>query len=256
VSNRDLLLNDLCLFKGEHSKCNNCRARGSCRVNEKTDEQIDYILSSVEKSIFLKACPGSGKTEVVAMKAAYEISRWNKNGGIAILSFTNNAADVIADRVAEFYGLEGVSHPHFIGTFDSWLHTYLAHPFLHHITNYVGDRDRDDDKSFRLVDEKDYADGDSKLYLYAYKTITPYLSLSGERLNKLSVFANNIMWESDWHILNPWGKWSDPISLDSFCSSLAFEKYKTEKDKNGKDKNWLTKAHVSAGIDEAKSKFN
>lgn len=152
LSNRGLLLDTLCFSNGEHGACDKCREHGNCRINEKTDEQLDYIFSSIEESIFLKACPGSGKTEVVAIKAAHEISNWDKNGGIAILSFTNNAADVITERVSDFTGLESVAHPHFIGTFDSWLHTYVAHPFLFHYSKYKGDKENDFDFSFKLID--------------------------------------------------------------------------------------------------------
>src|SRR3989339_164712 len=61
------------------------------RIKEKTDEQLDYVLASINKNILLKACPGSGKTGVVGLKGAYEIQKWNrKPSGIAILTFTNN----------------------------------------------------------------------------------------------------------------------------------------------------------------------
>lgn len=60
------------------------------RINEKTDEQLDYILSPIDKCIYLEACAGSGKTEVLGIKAAYEISRWaSQQSGLAVLSFTN-----------------------------------------------------------------------------------------------------------------------------------------------------------------------
>lgn len=37
-----------------------------------SEEQLDFILHPIDKACFLKACPGSGKTEVVGIKAAYE----------------------------------------------------------------------------------------------------------------------------------------------------------------------------------------
>ena len=176
VTNRETLITVLCDTNGDHLCCDRCQTNGRCRVKEKTDQQIDYIFSSIEASVFLKACPGSGKTEVVAMKAAYEISKWKLNGGIAILSFTNNAADVIHNRVSEFMGLESVSHPHFIGTFDSWLHGFIAHPFLHKLYGYKGNQNKDNDKSYRIVDEKDYPDKSSKPFLHSYKLKTQFVS--------------------------------------------------------------------------------
>lgn len=41
---------------------------------ELCEEQVDFILHPINKPCFLKACPGSGKTEVVGIKAAYEIA--------------------------------------------------------------------------------------------------------------------------------------------------------------------------------------
>ena len=97
-----------------------CREHGRCRVEEKTQEQFGYVVSSASQCTFLRACPGSGKTEVVGLKAAYEIRRWQRSpGGVAVLSFTNNAADVIRSRVQQFLGVDSIGYPHYVGTIDS-----------------------------------------------------------------------------------------------------------------------------------------
>lgn len=86
-----------------------CNDRGHCRLWEKTDEQLNYVLQPHEENSFLRACAGSGKTEVVGIKAAYEIKRWEEAyKGIAVLTFTNNAADVIRERVKQFAGVPGM----------------------------------------------------------------------------------------------------------------------------------------------------
>ena len=60
------------------------------RIEEKTDEQLDYILSPIDQCIYLEASAGSGKTEVLGLKAAYEICRWiSRQTGIAFLTLTN-----------------------------------------------------------------------------------------------------------------------------------------------------------------------
>ncbi len=41
-----------------------------------SEEQLDFILHTSNQDCYLKACPGSGKTEVVGIKAAYEICTW------------------------------------------------------------------------------------------------------------------------------------------------------------------------------------
>jgi len=123
------------------------------RNKEVSLEQLEFIKHPINSSCFLKACPGSGKTECVGIKLAYEMDKWQeKFSGIAALSFTNNAAKEIEERVKKL-SLKGNSlHPHYIGTFDSWLHRYILHPFAHSRVNFDG---KDNDKSFRLIDDKE-----------------------------------------------------------------------------------------------------
>lgn len=115
-----------------------CIKFNSCRIKEKTDEQLDYILSPNNQCIYLEACAGSGKTEALGMKAAYEICNWdNKNTGIAVLTFTNEAADTITDRISSFYPHQ-LSSNHYIGTFTSFVHGYISQKFgstLYHKAN-------------------------------------------------------------------------------------------------------------------------
>jgi len=147
-------------FGAANPLCNECE---TCRIARNSDEQLDYVLSLIEDCVFLKACPGSGKTEVVGLKAAYEMLRWAKTpGGIAVLTFTNNAAEVIEKRVSQFGDVAKIGFPHFIGTIDSWLHGYIAHPFAHMITRYDG---KSGDRSIRVIDNHSQAD-----FLNVFKT--------------------------------------------------------------------------------------
>lgn len=136
-----------------HSPCNDY---GKCRIGEKTLEQLLYVEHDLRKNSFLKACPGSGKTEVVSLKSAYEFKKWTKKTtGIVVLTYTNKATDVISDRVLQFVGSSGISHPHFVGTIDSWMHKYILNPFAHLVTKYSG---KDDDRSIHLIDKSSNAD--------------------------------------------------------------------------------------------------
>ncbi len=129
-----------------------CSAYDTCRIAEKSEPQLNYAFSAIDKHIFLKACPGSGKTEVVGLKTAYEIKRWDKEvGGIAVLTFTNSAADTMGEKVSQFAGTEKLPYPHFIGTFDGWLHGYIAHPFGTAITKHKA---INGDYSIRIVDHR------------------------------------------------------------------------------------------------------
>lgn len=115
-----------------------------------SEEQLDFILHPIDKACFLKACPGSGKTEVVGIKAAYEISDWKDQfTGLAVLSFTKNAAKEIGERIKKFGGTNATQHPHFIGTIDSWLHGYILHPFAQKITGFIG---KNGNRSYSLLE--------------------------------------------------------------------------------------------------------
>ena len=61
---------------------------------EFTDEQLKFLNS--QGRVVLCACPGSGKTFLVATKLMNYIKDWNFfHQGIAVLSFTNVASDEI-----------------------------------------------------------------------------------------------------------------------------------------------------------------
>jgi len=95
--------------------------------------------------------PGSGKTEVVGIKTVYELSKWAApHSGIAVLTFTRNAADAINERIIGYGGGLASRHPHFVGTFDSWLHGYIFQPFGYRFTKYDGSSG---DRRIKIIDD-------------------------------------------------------------------------------------------------------
>lgn len=223
-----------------------CNDAKGCRILEKTDEQLQYVYSSNSGDIFLKACPGSGKTESVGLKAAYEITRWSrKAGGIAVLTFTNSAADVIADRVTQFAGIEKLHYPHYIGTIDSWLHGYMAHPFSQQITGYIG---REGDCSIRLVSES----SEGK-WLKAFKLDTAFLYYKGETktLASMPLYANNIRYDYEndrWEIKIPTSKSNEYMRDDNYFDTEAFTAFRN-------DKSWLTLEYIREKFQKKKKQF-
>lgn len=158
MDNRKLLLHQICGCDDIPKYFENCTGRlgtrcqklNGCVFNCFSDEQIEYIVSDVSSNVYLDACPGSGKTEVVGIKGAYEIQNWQQNhSGIAVLTFTNSAENEIKLRTEEYLGHQ-IQHPHFVGTFASWLHGYIANPFLHIITKYCNKKTFDN--SIRIID--------------------------------------------------------------------------------------------------------
>lgn len=153
-----------------------CTGLEHCRISEKTEEQLKYVLSDVKDNTFLRACAGSGKTEVVGMKAAYEIKQWaDSNKGIAVLSFTNDATEVIKDRVKRFVGNNG-TYPHYIGTLSSFIHSYIVQPFAY---RYVGYQGKNFDFSLNIVEEN--IPIYSNHWLMNYKCSISYLSANNMR---------------------------------------------------------------------------
>jgi len=115
-----------------------------------TIEQENYINSSINEHIYLEACSGSGKTEVVAAKVAKEINTWNKNpSGMAILSFSNSATNELKTRIRKFCPATLIYYPHFTGTFDSFIFKYIVSPIGHKLTGYKG---KHGDFSIRIID--------------------------------------------------------------------------------------------------------
>lgn len=184
------------------------------RIEEKTDEQLDYILSPIDQYIYLEACAGSGKTEVLGLKAAYEICTWrSRQTGIAVLTFTNEATATIADRVSSFYG-KPVPSNHFIGTFSSFVHGHIAQRFGYKFYDIPRDKT---DKSFRVVD--------SDINLYSNQWLKNY------RLEfpfpKQTIYASQLYYKSsckDWFI----GQGESAKSLTELYNSAECQQYIAE----------------------------
>ncbi|MFJ7423656.1 UvrD-helicase domain-containing protein [Streptomyces uncialis] len=91
-------------------------------------EQWDFLQS--ESTQDLQAAPGSGKTTLIGLKLALMADAWTSpTRGVCVLSHTNTAKNEIADRVGLLAaGRSLLRYPHFIGTIQSFVHTFLALP--------------------------------------------------------------------------------------------------------------------------------
>lgn len=92
---------------------------------ELTEEQKNFLAS--DGKVVLCACPGSGKTHIVAQKLLQYIKKWNRpHQGVAVLSFTNVASEEIERQTAELIpGGFDISYPHYVGTLDSFVNNYI-----------------------------------------------------------------------------------------------------------------------------------
>jgi superfamily I DNA/RNA helicase len=152
-----------------------------------TDEQLTYVQHPLNQKSYLKACPGSGKTEAVALRAAYAFraQTWSHKG-MALLSFTNHAADVIKERVR---ATSNSLYPHYVGTFNSWLHGYILNPFGWRITGYEG---KNNDRSIRIVEATSEA-----AFLHGFKTKYAYAQTGNVRAHQYYFDAKQVIFDSD-----------------------------------------------------------
>lgn len=237
-----------------------CCEYGKCRISEKSEEQLLYALSMSTENHFLRACPGSGKTEVVGLKAAYELRSWNKQScGIAVLTFTNNATDVIRERVDQFAGLGKTRYPHFIGTIDSWLHGYIAQPFGHILNGFAG---KDGDMSIRIINDNDSGGWLNNFicktqYWYKTEVKANNCNTNGNQLTKtyrlasMPIYANMIRYDpynSKWEIKKPTTKNNEYIYDSEYYELPAFLEFRTRE-------NWMTLDYLRTSLAKAKKSF-
>ncbi len=91
-----------------------------------TEEQSKFI--EIDGNVVLCACPGSGKTYIIGKKVLKYLKCWNlKYSGVAILSFTNVASKEIQRQIEELdeAKLYDLNFPHFNGTIDSFINTFI-----------------------------------------------------------------------------------------------------------------------------------
>ncbi|RVM19651.1 hypothetical protein CN134_03110 [Sinorhizobium meliloti] len=80
----------------------------------------------------IQACPGSGKTTLVGLKLLCLARKWPASRqGICVLTHTNVARDEILKSISQHpagHALRG--YPHFVGTIQEFVNTFLALPSL------------------------------------------------------------------------------------------------------------------------------
>ncbi|MET8241767.1 UvrD-helicase domain-containing protein [Streptomyces sp. NPDC005078] len=100
------------------------------------DENRKHARSQQEQAIhaeaplFVRACPGAGKTRTLVDRHCNTPTDLRRSGR-ALLSVTNVAADELRERCKdEVNRTDLTAFPHYIGTFDSFLWRYLVRPHL------------------------------------------------------------------------------------------------------------------------------
>lgn len=110
-------------------------------AKELNDEQSEAVL--LEGSVFLVACPGSGKTRALTYKIAYELSRLKSPRQFVIaITYTHRAANEIVERIDEL----GVNTDRlWIGTIHAFCLEWLLKPYGIYLPALA--------KGFHVIDE-------------------------------------------------------------------------------------------------------
>ena len=138
----------------------------------------------------------------MALKAAYEICKWDdRKSGIAVLTFTNEASATVIDRVSYFYSKPLPSN-HFIGTFSSFVHGYIAQRFGYKVYGYQRD---EPDKSFVVVDSDTSAYNNQWLKHYKLNF----------QIQSQPIYANQLDYRRKWFVSQK----EAPHSLDDLICS-------------------------------------
>ncbi|MGF6902537.1 UvrD-helicase domain-containing protein [Paraburkholderia sp. GAS348] len=109
-------------------------------------------------TVDVQAAPGSGKTTLLAAKLSILAKKWqHANRGICVVSHTNVAREEIEARLRESrYGALLFSHPHFIGTIQTFIHKFVSLPLLR--SSGVEVRVIDDNECRRIAELRIHAD--------------------------------------------------------------------------------------------------
>lgn len=86
---------------------------------------------AIKEFVDIQACPGSGKTTLIAAKLILLAKSWKQGtSGICVLSHTNVAKNEIISRLeGDDDGRKLLSYPHFIGTIQEFVNRFLALPY-------------------------------------------------------------------------------------------------------------------------------
>lgn len=88
-----------------------------------TDEQLRIV--EAKESAWFEACPGAGKTRAIVERFCRR-SADEPRLGVALISFTNVAADVVKQRCAD--SPELWEAPNFVGTIDTFVNRFIVAP--------------------------------------------------------------------------------------------------------------------------------
>lgn len=127
------------------------------------DDNVRISILEAMHSIDVQACPGSGKTTLIAAKLILLAQKWrSQHRGICVLSHTNVAKDEIIERIQHSKTKEAqelLSYPHFIGTIQEFVHRFLALPYVrcNNTCDITVDNDEYAKQAVKLLSRKQFS---------------------------------------------------------------------------------------------------
>lgn len=198
-------------------------------------DKVDII--NCEKSVDIKACPGSGKTTTLLAKLVLLANKMPLlNGkGICVLTYTNVAIDEIKSKLGHKADVL-FSYPNYFGTMQTFVDDFFASAALQY---YYGsrislvDNDRSNEEMYHLYKQLGRSKLANMLYHSVYNTL---FRISSEDIDlcggKELLQKNRIIKNSKGFILI--GKNSDFAKLprNEFTNTQIQNLYKIRKEKN------------------------
>lgn len=94
------------------------------------EKRLEFLQCSTPRDV--QAAPGAGKTTLLVAKLALLAEQWQEpRRGVCVLSHTNVARSEVQRHLARTTnGTSLLGYPHFVGTITSFIHQFVAFPYL------------------------------------------------------------------------------------------------------------------------------
>lgn len=93
-----------------------------------TPEQEAICARGLHENLYVRACPGSGKTRTVVELGIKAAAAGGPRQGVAFLSFTNAACGEVTHRLVALQAHRLLRSPSYVGTFDAFLIRFVLGP--------------------------------------------------------------------------------------------------------------------------------
>ncbi len=147
------------------------RARAAeIAARENCDTTRTGVLELLARSgsFDVQACPGAGKTTIIATKIVILLDCPRERKGICVLTHTNVAREEIQRRLRHSdVGRTALEAPHFVGTIQSFVDTFLALPYMRAKGIPIEQIDND---AFASAADDEYVRGYHKLRYWINRT--------------------------------------------------------------------------------------